>query len=387
MKQEKLADPILFSEIKAKELSIGVITINRPKNLNALNTECYQLINPKLLAWESDPQIAMIVIRSQNEKSFCAGGDVKNLILGIREFGLNYAKDFFTEEYFCDALISNYKKPVLAFVQGLVFGGGMGLFMAASHRIADLNTTWAMPETAIGLFPDVGGTRFLSLWPDDFGLFLGLTGARFDVQTTMLASTSIDSIKKTSLLSGTYDYKKQDEMIKELSELPWEKTTAPMKHNILNDYLGKKQLSIKEKLHESKEASQLLFEFKKYFPAKMANKDSWIYWDQTIKSAKFKHPILIDGQSRYLTASPHAARVFYKAYFRHKKKTVIETLINEWGMALEFSRNSDFDEGVRALLIDKDQKPNWQQPMAELKRFFNSKEENLLRKKLTQFGR
>jgi enoyl-CoA hydratase/carnithine racemase len=158
---------------------VGFITLNRPKALNALSLEMVRLLTDCLLAWRGDVNIQAVAIRGSNKHgafgAFCAGGDIRFFhqaaVAGDSALG-----DFFTEEYRLNHLIHTYPKPYIAFMDGIVMGGGMGISQGASHRLVTERTKMAMPETHIGLFPDVGGGYFLSRCPGRHGEWLGLTG-------------------------------------------------------------------------------------------------------------------------------------------------------------------------------------------------------------------
>ena len=177
------ADPAVLSEVVG---SIGLITLNRPKALNALSLPMVQALLATLRAWRDDPAVIAVAIRGSNKVGrpgtpealfggFCAGGDIR--FFHQAALAGDAALDtFFTDEYTLNHLIHNYPKPYIAFMDGIVMGGGMGISQGASLRIVTENTKMAMPETGIGLFPDVGGGYFLSRCPGHVGEYLALTG-------------------------------------------------------------------------------------------------------------------------------------------------------------------------------------------------------------------
>lgn len=159
--------------------AVGCITLNRPKALNALTLDMVRTLTAALLNWKDDPSIRAVAIRGSNKEGpfggFCAGGDIR-LFHALALAGDPLLEDFFTEEYALNHLIHSYPKPYLAFMDGIVMGGGMGISQGASHRLVTSRTKMAMPETHIGLFPDVGGGYFLSRCPGSTGEWLALTG-------------------------------------------------------------------------------------------------------------------------------------------------------------------------------------------------------------------
>ncbi len=158
---------------------VGLITLNRPKALNALSLGMVRDLMTVLLAWQQDPAVLAVAIRGSNKEgpfgAFCAGGDIR-FLHQAGSTGNPEIEDFFTEEYALNHLIHNYGKPYIAFMDGIVMGGGMGISQGASLRLVTERTKMAMPETAIGLFPDVGGGYFLSRCPGHVGEWLALTG-------------------------------------------------------------------------------------------------------------------------------------------------------------------------------------------------------------------
>lgn len=162
---------------------VGFLTLNRPQALNALSLEMIRVITQRLLQWRHDGSIDAVAIRGTNKQGpfggFCAGGDIR-FFHQAALIGNPALEDFFTEEYALNYLIHTYGKPYVAFMDGIVMGGGMGISQGASHRIVTERTKMAMPETNIGLFPDVGGGYFLSRCPGHHGEWLALTGEVID---------------------------------------------------------------------------------------------------------------------------------------------------------------------------------------------------------------
>ena len=158
---------------------LGILTLNRPKALNALSLEMIRAVTAQLLAWRDDPQVGAVLLRGANREgkapAFCAGGDIR-YFHGAALAGDPTLEDFFSEEYALNHLIHTFGKPTFALMDGITMGGGMGLAQGASMRIVTERSLLAMPETNIGLFPDVGGGWFLARTPGHLGEFLGLSG-------------------------------------------------------------------------------------------------------------------------------------------------------------------------------------------------------------------
>jgi enoyl-CoA hydratase len=161
------------------EGSVGRVTLNRPKALHALTPDMCRDIIEALRAWEDDPTTTEVIIDHSGERGFCAGGDIRLLYEGLK-MGGSEALDFFRTEYRLNHLLFTFRKPVTCIMDGIVMGGGAGIAMPCRHRIATQATQFAMPETGIGLFPDVGGGWFLSRLPGRIGEWLALTGARLN---------------------------------------------------------------------------------------------------------------------------------------------------------------------------------------------------------------
>ncbi|TPP57129.1 3-hydroxyisobutyryl-CoA hydrolase mitochondrial [Fasciola gigantica] len=164
--------------ILTEHKSCGIITLNRPKVLNSLNVPMVRTIYPRLKEWDENPMISHVIIEGAGDRAFCAGGDVRAVIKGIK-VGDPVSELFFREEYRLNHLIGILQKPYIAFIDGVTMGGGAGLSVHGRYRVATERTLFSMPETAIGFFPDVGGGYFLPrLHHPGLGCFLGLTGHR-----------------------------------------------------------------------------------------------------------------------------------------------------------------------------------------------------------------
>ncbi len=163
---------------------IGMLTLDSPASLNALSLEMIQLLQAALTRWEQDPAIVCVLLQGAGEKAFCAGGDIRSFYYRKQEASesalFGYARDFFLQEYRLDHHIHRYSKPLICVADGICMGGGIGLFAGAGFRVVTEKSLFAMPEVTIGLYPDVGASWFLSRMPGRLGLWLGLTGARFN---------------------------------------------------------------------------------------------------------------------------------------------------------------------------------------------------------------
>jgi enoyl-CoA hydratase/carnithine racemase len=321
--------------------TIGLVELNNARVLNALTLGMFQAIEEQLLAWEAQSDLACVVFHASSDKAFCAGGDVKTLVSELKTSGaLQRAADFFAVEYFVDYRIHTYPKPVLCWADGMTMGGGIGLMNGASSRVVTERTIMAMPEMSIGLYPDVGGTRFLNQMPDGLGLFLGLTSARFDSTDAVaigMADFEIPSEKKATVIAG-------------LKDLRWTPDGLENK-TLLQHYL--------EGFAEPTAAKSPAILERLDVIQRLTNKNSSEAVHAALRAWQGDDPWLRDAIQSYLRGSPTSAKVIFQQLSRGKTLCLKETFLREWDMSLNFCARSDFLEGVRARLIDKDQTPRW----------------------------
>uniref|UniRef100_A0A8C1D2N6 3-hydroxyisobutyryl-CoA hydrolase n=1 Tax=Cyprinus carpio carpio TaxID=630221 RepID=A0A8C1D2N6_CYPCA len=270
----KAGSEVLFEKVG----NAGVITLNRPKALNALNLTMIRHIYPQLKKWDKDSETDLVIIKGAGDKAFCAGGDIR-AITEAGKAGDSLTQDLFREEYILNNTIGTYQKPYVALIDGITMGGGVGLSIHGRFRVATEKTLFAMPETGIGLFPDVGGGYFLPRLQGKLGLFLALTGFRLkgrDVQRVGLATHFVQSDKIVSLQKDLVDLK------------------SP------------------------------------------SNSD--------VTLAKM---------------SPTSLKLTFRQIQEGERMSLQEVLVMEYRLSQACMRGNDFYEGVRAVLIDKDQSPKW----------------------------
>lgn len=307
--------------------NLGIIILNRPEALNSLNTKMCEIISAALLKWEISKNIKAVLIMGAGDRAFCAGGDIIMLHNSGRD-KTNEAEVFWRTEYALNELIHTYKKPYIALIDGITMGGGVGISVHGKYRIAGAKTLFAMPETGIGYFPDVGGTYFLPRLGSAIGNWLGLTGARLDGAMAYqlgLATHYISDEKKHELIEclsnekliGTYD------------EI----------ENILNKYCQKASEFVLDddvKIFDNS--------LKNIFEELEKSNSEWA--KQQLKQLKSKSPI--------------ALMVTLRALNEGAKKDFKSAMINELNLSLNFLKSRDFYEGIRAQVIDKDRNPKWQ---------------------------
>ncbi|MDR3528815.1 MAG: enoyl-CoA hydratase/isomerase family protein [Rhizomicrobium sp.] len=308
--------------------AVGLITLNRPKALNALTLGMVNAMQAKLEEWATDPQVATVVLRGAGEKAFCAGADIR----AVRESGLtgtSYALDFFRTEYKLNAYIKRYPKPYLSLIHGICMGGGLGISVHGKFRVAGSSAVFAMPETGIGFFPDVGASYFLSRLGGQVGLYLGLTGARvkaadglyLKLATHWVPSEYWDAFVD-ALASGDEPADVLTEMARDL--LP----SAP---------ISDRREEI-DAIFKSSSVGDILA---------MLDQDE------------------IDDEWSSETAalmrrrSPTSLNLTYNEIRSGKTLSFEDCMRMEFRMATRILQGKDFYEGVRSVIVDKDNAPKW----------------------------
>ncbi|MAB13817.1 enoyl-CoA hydratase/isomerase family protein [Parvibaculum sp.] len=303
----------------------GIITLNRPKALNALTLGMVRLIHPQLDAWAKDDSIQLVIIEGAGEKGFCAGGDIR----ALHDWGRakdRTALDFWKEEYLLNIAIKRFPKPYVALMDGVNMGGGVGLSVHGSMRIATERLTFAMPETGIGLFPDVGGTYFLPRCPGETGLYLGLTGARLKaadaiyagIADTYVPSASLETLKDR-LCGGT-------NLREALQEVEVDTETAPLAD-----------------LHEAIDRHFVAPSVTEIVASLRNAGDEW-----AVKTAD-----TIEGKS------PLSTLVACRQIREGRDLDFEAAMALEYRLTQSFFAGHDFYEGVRATILDKDGAPQW----------------------------
>ena len=288
----------------------------------------------KLDDWRDDDGVELVVIRGAGERAFCAGGDIRALH-DSGKAGTPYVIDFYAHEYRLNRVIKRYPKPYIALINGIVMGGGVGVSVHGQYRIAGEGCVFAMPETGIGLFPDVGGTYFLPRCPGEVGLYLGLTGARLDVTDAKYAGRR-DPCRAGGAARGVDRSFEPKARSRWSARLPSSRSRPTNKSKIA----GLQPSIDRHFAHGSVE---------EIFASLEA--DASLFAAETLKSLR--------------TKSPTSLKVTYRQIREGKKLGFEDCMRLEFRLTNRFMRGHDFYEGVRAVILEKDNAPKWQPPSLE----------------------
>ncbi len=304
---------------------VGIITLNRPQTLNALNHDMCNRIRPMLAAWASDDTISAVVIKGAGEKAFCAGGDV----VGLHHAGKAGSADwesFFFDEYRLNYAIATYPKPYIALLDGITMGGGVGLSVHGKYRVASERFMFAMPETGIGLIPDVGGTHALAQLPGEIGMYLGLTGERLkaaDAVAIGLCTHYVPTAQMSALLDALVAAPDAvDSVLAQFNTAPGDAALLARRTAIDAHFSGVSVEAIMNSLSMG---------------------DDWA----------------VGVRDHLLKMSPTSLKLSHLAIRAAKGDSVASCLRREYRIVCQIKHGNDFYEGVRAQLIDKDRKPLW----------------------------
>ncbi|WP_050418859.1 enoyl-CoA hydratase/isomerase family protein [Bradyrhizobium tropiciagri] len=324
--------------IARKEGAAGIIRLNRPKAINAVTLEMFHDIDRALDAFEADPDVAVIVLEGAGERGLCAGGDIRALWESSKVKG-DLGKILWRDEYILNARIKQFPKPYVAFMDGIVMGGGVGLSAHSRHRVVTERTKLAMPEVGLGFFPDVGGTYLLSRSPGEIGTYFGLTGTTMngpDAIYARFADAVVPSAKLPALREA-------------LTKVAPRTSSAEIDRLIAGFATGEKAGPV---------------------AAMQAKIDGWFArgrMEEIIAALTADGSDLAQATLKTLgEKSPRGMVVTLKLLrLARATETLEECLVREYRAALEVFASDDFREGVRAAVIDKDRNPKWSPPRIE----------------------
>lgn len=338
--------PVVFTEVPLQGgYALGVARLNAEKSLNALSLEMIELLAEQLPKWQDDPRIAAVWLEGTGEKAFCAGGNIVRLYESMQEHGEQanpYAERFFTQEYQVDYLIHTYRKPLICWGHGIVMGGGLGLMAGANFRVVTEKSRIAMPEISIGLYPDVGGTWFLNRMPGRTGLFMGLTSCSINASDALflgLADRFIAQEHKAAVLAALADAKWQGEANADQHQV----------NTVLRQFEQQSQALLP--VSPVREHYDLINQLMDHVEVadirrgldQLQTDDPWL--QKAIKGAQH--------------GSPSSAVLIKAQLERGRHWSLKETFQQELALSVNCCGKGEFREGVRALLIEKDNQPKW----------------------------
>jgi enoyl-CoA hydratase len=307
-----------------KDSSIGRITLNRPRAINALNHAMVGSIAQALDEWASDDTVATVVLDGAGDRGLCAGGDIRAIYADAKDGG-SASLDFWIDEYRLNSQIAHYPKPFVALMDGLVMGGGVGLSAHASHRVVTDRTVVGMPEVNIGLIPDVGGSYLLGRAPGNTGLHVALTGG---------SVSGVDAIAM-GLADRLIDHRTAADLIGLITERGADTALATLS----NDTSSSPLLAQRDWIDSCYDAEtvEMIVDRLRSTPAEAAQQ----------------------AADTILAASPTSLKVTLRAVRAARKLSLREALNHEFRMVSAFLRAPDLVEGIRAQVIDKDRTPRW----------------------------
>jgi enoyl-CoA hydratase len=324
--------------IARREGAVGVIRLNRPKAINAVTLEMFRDVDRALDQFEADPAVAVILLEGAGERGLCAGGDIRALWEDSKVRG-DLGKILWREEYILNARIKKFPKPYVAFMDGIVMGGGVGLSAHSSHRVVTERTKLAMPEVGLGFFPDVGGTWLLSHSPGEIGTYFGLTGQTMNGPDAIYARFA-DAVVPSGQLAALREA---------LTKVRAGATSADVKTLIGGFATGETSGPV---------------------AANQAKIDGWFAHDRMediVAALQRDGSELAQATLKTLNEkSPRGMVVTLKLLrLARASSSLEECLVREYRAALEVFASDDFREGVRAAVIDKDRNPKWSPPRIE----------------------
>ncbi|MEA2823831.1 MAG: enoyl-CoA hydratase [Alphaproteobacteria bacterium] len=309
------------------EGALGHITLNRPKALNALTHGMCASILAQLHDWAREPGVNAVLIDAVPGRAFCAGGDLRAIYeTGKKDDGT--AQAFFTTEYRMNAAVKHFSKPYVALIDGIVMGGGVGVSVHGSHRVASENALFAMPEAGIGLFPDVGGSYFLPRLPGELGMYLALTGARIgpsDMVYTGIATHFIPAAKFAAIAPRLKQGEAVDSALESLKEDPGPAGLADHRAQIDRVFSASSVEAVLERL---------------------GKEGTWGKETATLLAAN----------------SPTSLKLTFRQMREGRSLDFDSCMRMEYRLTNRVLKGHDFYEGVRVTLIDKGERPNWQPP-------------------------
>jgi enoyl-CoA hydratase len=312
---------------------LGVVVLDRQPALNALTRGMVRRLSVQLAVWRDDPEIAAVLVKAAPGRAFCAGGDIRAVTELARDRVVAEAVGFFREEYRLDWRVRAFPKPYVALLDGITMGGGVGISVHGGYRVVTENTLFAMPETGIGFFPDVGGTWFLPRCPGEVGMYLGLTGARLDGADCLAAGVGTHAVPADRLAE-------LEAGLAERLEAGDARDTVEATLRELGGGIGTARLPQRRPLIDRCFGGESVAEIVRRLEAEATG-----FGAEQLAALAGKSPL-----------SVHLAL----AQLRRGRALPFEDCLRlEYRMVHRVLAGHDFAEGVRALLVDKDKRPRW----------------------------
>ncbi|MDY6891137.1 MAG: enoyl-CoA hydratase/isomerase family protein [Pseudomonadota bacterium] len=333
---------ILITEHATKDGQIiGEICLDAEKSLNALTLKMIDQMQAQLDAWRDDTNVVAVLLDSAGDKAFCAGGDIVELYQAMQAGDHTVPEQFFSREYRLDYSLHTYPKPVICWGSGIVMGGGMGLMNGCSHRIVSEHSQLAMPEVSIGLYPDVGGGWFLNRMPGGTGLFLGLTGSRVNAVDALLLG----------LADRALSSQMRDEMVARLQNEHWGEDAGGVVNRVLREMEEACRDSFAQMPSPVRANEALIREITDHDSVEeiveallaVESDDNWVH----------------RAQETIRRGSALSLKITHEQLRRSRQLSLKEVFQQELVLSVQCCRYGELQEGVRALLIDKDDKPDW----------------------------
>ena len=341
-------DLVLTAELAAKNgTKLGHITLNSKETLNSLTLSMVDTIVPQLALWEKEESIVAVIIEGAGDKAFCAGGDIRALYESMVKHpgGPNsFAEAFFEREYRLDYKIHTYSKPIICWVDGITMGGGVGIMLGCDYRLSTERTRFAMPEIGVGLFPDVGFTHFIDKLPKGVGIYMMLTATQLNAADTQLVGLTNNYISVTA----------KDSFTKAITELDWS-DDLQKNYEILDlciKNFKEKPLS-KEGFPESQLESRL------ESVQALMSADNLVDISKNILTNSTPDEWFKRGIKGLVNGCPTSAHIIWEQCNFEKSKNLKEVFKFELDLAIQITRHPDFTEGIRAVIIEKDNQPQW----------------------------
>lgn len=333
---------VLFQEYPTEDGKVIVeIRLNAERTLNALTLEMIDLIQPKLDQYKTDNRVVALILDSVGTKAFCAGGDVVGLYKAITDdSNSSLPEAFFTREYTLDYTLHTYPKPIICWGSGIVMGGGMGLMNGCSHRVVTQTSHLAMPEVTIGLYPDVGGSWFLNRMPGRTGLFLGMTGNPIYAADALFLGLADHFVSADSYAL----------LLERMQKACWSSDPESVVSGVLSQLESESQGLFKED-------SPVKDHFD--FIQQVTDQDTVNEIVEALLSAQSDDKWILRSQKAIKHGSPLALHLIFRQLKITEQISLKEVFCAEAILSVQSCRHTEFPEGVRALLVDKDGTPDW----------------------------